>query len=133
MIDDWIEGRRPPVSDEYEREPLIATEHGRAVRTTIQGNVYEATRPCCYGEDCPDGRDPDVCETTSYDSAPKCPYNVSPHVIRRGSSTYLLNQDVPKEVVSERMNVSQKKLEKHYDARTEEEKRLPLRRYFPDG
>jgi len=41
-----------------------------------------------------------------------------PQVRRRGSVTYQLSAGVPKEVISDRMNVSDEVLEKHYDERT---------------
>jgi hypothetical protein len=47
---------------------------------------------------------------------------VSPHAIRRGSITHFLSEDVAAEVVGDRMNVSRKVLEKHYDKRSEEVK-----------
>lgn len=57
---------------------------------------------------------------------------MSPHAIRRGSITYHLNAGVPKEVVSDRMNVSDEVLEKHYDERTAGERRGQRRGYLDD-
>ncbi len=48
--------------------------------------------------------------------------SVSPHAVRRGLMTHHLTQDVPEQVVSDRMNVSQRVLEEHYDRRSEEVK-----------
>jgi hypothetical protein len=43
---------------------------------------------------------------------------VNPHPIRRGSITHFLSQDVPVEIVGDRMNVSRDVLGKHYDKRS---------------
>jgi hypothetical protein len=55
---------------------------------------------------------------------------VSPHAIRRGSITHFLTEDVPTEVVSDRMNVSRDVLEQHYDRRSEEVKLEQRRGYL---
>lgn len=59
-------------------------------------------------------------------------YEVSPHAIRRGSITHVLSQDVPAEVVGDRMNVSRDVLDKHYDKRSEDVK-LEQRRGYLDN
>jgi hypothetical protein len=56
---------------------------------------------------------------------------VSPHSIRRGSITHFLSQDVPVEIVGDRMDVSRDVLDKHYDKRSEEVK-LEQRRGYLD-
>jgi hypothetical protein len=110
----------PPVTD---REPLFATRHGRMVRQTIRAIVYKTTAPCFRNEPC-DGR-------TGSDSK-KCPEAVSPHAIRRGSSTHFLTEGVPVEIVGDRRDVSRKVLKKHYDERSEEVK-LEQRRGYLDN
>lgn len=45
---------------------------------------------------------------------------MSPHAIRRGSITHYLSEDVPVEVIGDRMNVSRDVLDKHYDKRSED-------------
>ncbi|PSP87777.1 integrase [Halobacteriales archaeon QS_4_69_34] len=132
VLTDYIRDMRPEVTDEHGREPLIASKQGRMHPTNIQRHIYVVTRPCHYGQPCPHDRDPDECEATPTRSASKCPSSVSPHPIRRSAITEHLNQDVPKEVASERMAVSVKTLEQHYDARTKEDKR-ELRRDYLGG
>jgi len=121
-LDDWIEQNRTEITDEYGRNPLLTTSGGRMVGASIRDAVYRVTRPCYYTNRCPHNRDMDSCEATNYGHYSKCPLNVSPHSIRRGSITYFLLNDVPETVVSDRMNVGQDVLDKHYDKRTEDQK-----------
>lgn len=55
---------------------------------------------------------------------------MSPHAFRRGSITHFLTSDVPVDVVSDRMNVSRKVLDEHYDKRSEEVKMEQRRGYL---
>lgn len=132
-ISDYIEVHRPDVVDDHGRDPLLATDNGRPGKNTIRTTVYRWTRPCQYGHTCPHGRDKDDCEALEVRwSASKCPSSVSPHAVRRGSITHHLTQDVPEQVVSDRMNVSQRVLDKHYDRRSEEVKVEQRRGYLED-
>ena len=60
----------------------------------------------------------------------RCPDSVKPHSLRRSSITYWLNGGHAKQLVSDRMDVSPGVIGKHYDARTEEEKRRMRREMF---
>jgi len=124
VLNDYINARRVDVTDEYGREPLFTTEHGRLSRQRLYKNFVAVTRPCVYDNNCPHGREVENCDAgmrkkESY----LCPSSDSLHPIRRGSITYHLNRDWPTEKVSERCDVSVPVLEKHYDARTHEDKR----------
>jgi hypothetical protein len=99
-------------------------------RSSIRDAVYKVSRPCYYGQECPKGREPEECEATTYGHYSKCPSNVSPHAIRRGAITDFLTKDVPERVVSDRMNVGQDVLDKHYDKRSEEVKVEQRREYL---
>ncbi|PHQ39908.1 integrase [Halorubrum persicum] len=131
VIDDYVEMYRHDVTDDHGRKPLITTEQGRPVRSNIRGHINSMTRPCVHADNCPHGRDPDSCEAAQRrDAAARCPGSVPPHAIRRSAITAWLNDGHTKELLSDRMNVSVKTLEKHYDARTESEKRELRREEF---
>lgn len=96
-------------------------------------HVYATTTPCQVGMECPADKSRLDCEHTgSYDKLLQCPHNTRPHDVRRGSITHWLRNDVPETAVSDRMNVSQKTLERHYDKRTNEEKAEQRRKYLDD-
>jgi integrase len=130
VIDDYIETNRQAVEDEYGRRPLLTTQHGRAHNTNLRAHINALTRPCHYTGECPHDRDQEICEGAEYSQAQRCPSSVSPHPIRRSAITAWLNEGHRKELVSDRMDVSTDTLEKHYDARTESEKRQLRREVF---
>ena len=123
VLDDYVEMHRDDVTDKYGREPLFTSQHGRPVNSNLRANINALTRPCHYSGDCPHGRDTETCEATTMKYAQRCPSSVPPHALRRSAITAWLNDGHSKELLSDRMNVSTKTLEKHYDARTPAEKR----------
>lgn len=129
-LDDYLADRRPDVTDDHGRRPLLATRNGRAGQTTLRKRIRCLTRPCEYTGECPHGRDIPTCEATAYAKAAECPGSVPPHALRRSAITYWLNEGHSKELVSDRMNVSKKILDKHYDGRTKSEKRELRREMF---
>jgi len=113
---DWIQYNRPDREDEYGREPLLATEQGRIHKNNIRNIVYDVTRPCFVGNEC-------CCdEEFGYNHPYQCCESVSPHSIRRDSITHHLKQEGQALVISDRANVSQDVLHKHYDRMTKREK-----------
>lgn len=122
LIEAYLNFKRKKITDAYDRKPLFTTTHGRMHPNTIRRLTYRVTSPCYRGEDCPGckGRDG------------KCDESVSPHSIRRGSITHYLTNDIPVEIVSDRMNVSRRVLNAHYDKRSEEVK-LEQRRGYLDN
>lgn len=130
VLEDYIEVHRKPVKDEHGREPLFTSVKGRVSGTTIRKNMYALTRPCHIGQGCPHDREEADCEATTYEFARNCPSSMSPHPIRRAAITYHLNQEWPKDKLSERANVSGDVMDKHYDSRSEREKRKTRRRYL---
>jgi site-specific recombinase XerD len=130
IIDEYIEEKRFDVTDEHGREPLITSKHGRMAANTIRGWVYRLTRPCWYNE-CPHDRKTSECKAARNDNyAYECPSSTAPHSIRRGSITHHLDNDVPRKVVSDRAQVSEAVLEKHYDGRSEKSKMEQRREYL---
>jgi len=122
LVSDWIEYNRPDVTDEYGRQPLVATEHGRILKGNIRNIIYRTTRPCLTQKECPCGNRG---QTPS-----KCESSVSPHALRRGSITHHLKRDVPQAVVSDRADVSPSVLSEHYDRMSQEEKMEQRREYL---
>ena len=132
VLDDYISMHHPKIEDEHSRMPLFGTSDGRASTTTIQRNIYTITRPCHYTNECPHDREIQKCEATHYNTASKCPSSVSPHAVRRGAITAHRNANVPKDVASDRMDVSGDVLDKHYDQANKSEHRERRRDFLDD-
>ena len=130
-LTDYIETNRMEKEDDHGRKPMFPSNSGRATAQTLRLYVERLIQPCRYTGECPHDKVQRECDayrnvTYAYD----CPSAVSPHPIRRSAITDHLRKDVPKDVVSERMNVSRKVLEEHYNAQTEQEKAELRRRYL---
>ena len=129
-LNDYIENHNG-TKDKHGRTPLFTTREGRPTRQTLQLYVQNLTQPCQYTNECPHGRDVSTCDYKhKMKDSPKCPSAVSPHPIRRSAITHHLNSDVPKQTVAERMNVSIKVLEEHYNEQTHEESANVRRKYL---
>lgn len=122
----YIQNNRYDVRDNHGRQPLLASAQGRPGKNTLRVWSYLATEPCLMGE-CPHGKERDTCDWTKYAHASKCPSSRSPHRIRTGTITWLLNRGWPPEDVSERVNATVKTIEEHYDKADPEERRRRLR------
>ncbi|QGA84100.1 XerD/XerC family integrase [Halomicrobium sp. LC1Hm] len=133
IVSDYVEGQRDVVTDEYGRRPLITTTKGRAAISTLRNTLYRITRPCWRNEGCPHNRDIESCEATEPHKKSTCPSARSPHDVRSGRVTAYRRNDVPKQVVSDRLNASGQILDKHYDRRGEREKAEQRRDYLPDS
>lgn len=94
--------------------------------------VYQWTRPCIIGDECPVNRDPETCEAIDNQQSYKCSESVAPHAVRRGAITRWLREEVPPEVVGDRANVSKRVMDLHYDQMTEEERAEQRRDWFTD-
>lgn len=123
LLDDYIEHNRTEKPDEHGRDPLFTTCKDRMHRPTLRSVVYRTTAPCFRNEPCPD---------CTSDSHRKCGEAVCPHPIRRGSIRHYLTNDVPSEVVGDRMDVSRDVPHKHSDKRSEDVK-LEQRRGYLEG
>lgn len=125
VIQDYIDHNRIEQTDEHGRKPLITSRYGRYSK--------DQYRKTCLYFTCPEVTDIGTCscsEPPAKEYAYECSKSVSPHVIRSASITYWRHNDVPVEVVSDRMNVSRNIIEEHYDRRTEEGKARQRRRYL---
>lgn len=123
VLRDYIADVRPDVVD-GDRTPLIASSDGRLSISTMRKYFYKFTRPCAIGNPCPHDRDPNECEATvNIDTASKCPSAEPPYATRHGHITTLRRQGAPIDFISDRCDVSPKIIKKHYDERTDEEKR----------
>jgi len=130
LLDKWVEKKRPNVTDDYGRRPLITTQHGRISKTTIGIYAYKYTQPCRYAGTCPEGRDLQTCESTKHQNVSTCPASVSPHPFRRGSITYWLRSDVPSRAISSRADVWEEVIDKHYDELSDQDKMEQRRGYL---
>lgn len=126
VVKSYIRNDRYDVHDDYGRQPLLASAKGRPGKNTLRVWSYLATLPCQFGP-CPHGKEREACEYTEYAHASKCPSSRSPHQIRTGTVTWLLNRGWPPEDVAERVNASVKTIEQHYDKADPEERRRRLR------
>lgn len=122
FISDHIEYNRHDVVGEYGRSPLLTTSGGRVSTATIRRDFYKMTRPCTYSGECPHGRDISKCDATKNSNAADCPSRFSTHPLRKWAIMDQLDAGVPKELLSDRVDVSVPVLDKHYDQRTEERK-----------
>lgn len=122
ILQDYIDGPRVDVVDDYGRNPLVSTDAGRISAGTIRKAFYRWTRPCFIGKECPHDEDPDSCEFTKFRHMSKCPSSRSPHDARKARVTKYRNDGVPRGVVSDQLNASEDVLDKHYDRASEREK-----------
>ena len=121
---DYIKNNRIEVTTENDRKPFLTSSHGRLSKTTMRKDVYRFTRPCVIQGECPHDRDIESCEALeSGDKASKCPSSLPPYALRHGYITCKLRDGAPSELISGRCDVSEVVIEKHYDERTETEKR----------
>ena len=134
VIEDYLESpNRHDVTDEHGRYPLVTTKSGRPVTGTLRNWMYRMTQPCRTGEECPEGFDPNECEYRNFDQLAGCPDSLSPHPVRAGSITAHRDAGTPREVVSDRGDVSEKILEEHYDQASERQRMRRRREFIPDN
>jgi Site-specific recombinase XerD len=132
VVNDYLADRRPDATDDSGRQPLIVFGTMRPSTSTFRTHVHRCTQPCLWQGSCPfDGKNMDDCASIGYgDPTSDCPESVPPHDVRRGAITHWLSQDVPKQVVSDRMNVDEQALDKHYDQRSKEVRAEQRREYL---
>jgi integrase len=126
-VEMYVARERPDKRDDFGREPLFTTNHGRASFTTLRGYAYLSTEPCVYTE-CPHGRQRRTCEYTERQHASKCPSTRSPHQIRTGAITWMLNRGLDIDDVAARVNAAPATIRRYYDHATEDEEWIERRR-----
>lgn len=120
----FIDYKRPDVTDDEGREPLLATVNGRISKSTIREYAYKWSRPCAIGKECPHDRKIEDCDAAqSTKDASKCPGSRSPRTVRSGYITAKLNAGASFEAVGHRVGATRDVLEKHYDHPNEDEER----------
>ena len=123
VIQDYIDTNRVNVG-ENGRSPLLTTVHGRLSDSSIRKYVYKWSRPCVVGNGCPEERNQEDCEAMeSSDCAVKCPFSKPPVALRHGYISNLRRQGVSLHTISDRCDVSEEVIEKHYSELSEKEKR----------
>lgn len=120
----YIEKKRIDVTTENGREPFLTSQYGRLSKMSIRKYVYQYSCPCVVTNECPHDRDISSCEAAQkVNQAYQCPSSEPPYALRHGYITAKRNDGVPIDVLTERCDASEPVIDKHYDERTEEEKR----------
>lgn len=131
-LDQYVVRYRQSVTDEHGRKPLLASQTGRPVVGTLRDWCYEATQPCIHS-DCPHGYEHSTCEYREHGKASGCPSSRSPHQIRTGAITWMLDRGIPVEVVAKRVNSKPNTIEQHYDVASPVDELVARRAgYVPD-
>jgi len=127
----YIEHRRRDVHDDHGRQPLLASMKGRPTPNSVRNWTYQATQPCIR-VDCPHGKERETCEWTVQARSSKCPSSKSPHPVRTGSITWMLNMGWPIKDIAERVNADPKTIRQHYDKADLDERRRRQREAMQD-
>ena len=115
-LQEYIECYRPEVTDSFGREPLFATDHGRASKSTLRRWFYEATS-------CRWNVESDVhCNGNCSSHSNICPCSYYPHAVRRGAIVSALKAGMFLDTAAARFNVNKPTLRKHYDPRSDIER-----------
>ena len=130
-VQTYLDEYRHDTHDDNGRQPLLSSLRGRPSSNTVRIWSYLATLPCSYNV-CPHGKDIATCEWRDRAHASKCPSSRSPHQIRTGTITWLLNLGWPPQDVAERVNATRKTIEEHYDKASPEERRRRQRERMED-
>jgi len=131
VLNAYINDVRSPARDKHDRRPLIANNGERPAKSTLRRIVYKWSQPCQIGAECPHNREQAECSTAGYTDSPSgCPSIVSPHTIRKLRIVQYRKDEIPDKYISDRCNVSQQIMEKHYDVRSAEEKQTDRAEYF---
>jgi len=124
VFDDYLTQHRIEITTENGRQPFLTSQHGRLSKSAMRKSIYAYTRPCVISGECPHDKDPDTCEAAqSKNGASKCPSSKSPYALRHGYITAKRCAGVPVEVISDRCDVGEDVLERHYDESDKSDRR----------
>lgn len=122
ILSDYIDGPRVDNTDDHGRTPLFTTREGRISSSAVRSAFYRWTRPCMVGVVCPHDKEPTTCEYIDSLKMSGCPSARSPHDVRKARVTRYRNDNVPRAIVSDRLNASEEVLDLHYDRASDLEK-----------
>ncbi|MWV64274.1 tyrosine-type recombinase/integrase [Halorubrum sp. JWXQ-INN 858] len=122
ILQDYIDGPRVENLDDHGRSPLMTTREGRISHNAVRMTFYRWTRTCAIGKECPHDEDPETCEFVKSAKMSQCPSTRSPHDVRKARVTRYRNDNVPRAIVSDRLNASEDVLDLHYDRASDLEK-----------
>jgi integrase len=129
VFKDYIEQNRVDVTSETGRSPFLTSKMGRLSKSTMRKYIYKWSRPCEIGRDCPHDRSPESCQASqNTDQASECPSSRPPYALRHSYISKQRQKGLRAKTLSERCDVSEEVIEKHYDERTPEERREFRRR-----
>jgi integrase len=132
IIDAWIDGPRPVVTDDHGRSPLITTQNGRISEGCIQTDVYDALKPQKIGRECSCNPVEGTCYANGKSDAYACEDSEGPHAVRKAAITYHLDNGWPIELISDRANCGAKTINKHYD-KADDHQQMKRREEFLDN
>lgn len=110
----YIDHNRDGQYDDQGRQPLLTGQLGRPATGTLRDWMYRATLPCLHSP-CPHGHNKETCEYREHNKSSGCPSSRSPHQVRTGAITWMLNCGLDPVVVSDRVNASVEVIRRHYD------------------
>lgn len=131
VLDEYINRHRNDVRDANGLDPLVTSQRGRPGVETLTQWTYDATLPCVHSA-CPHGNDPADCQWARHNHTSKCPSSRSPHQLRTGAITYMLDQGIPVEVVAKRVDAKPETIRRFYDKATTLAEMDRRKHYFSD-
>jgi integrase len=124
VFEDYLEHHRIDVTTDAGRKPFLTSRNGQLSKSTMRTYIYRYSRPCVIGQECPHDRDDASCEAAqSRDAASKCPSSRPPYALRHGYISAKRREGVPIETLGDHCDASPAVIERHYDERSETEKR----------
>lgn len=109
----YIHSERREATDNFGRDPLFTTQHGRPARSTLRRWIYDATS-CRWADTDHKGI---TCDGSCDPDSNVCPYSYYPHAIRRGAIVAHLSNGLRPDRAAERFDVSIDVIRAHYDPR----------------